>query len=119
MVFVDLTIVISATTLQQTKPLKSTRHEIQHLKVLIIMAIALVLHILGAIIILFTYWTCTWVSRSRLCPVLPSSQPPALRKQSDIDDSGWVLIHGTAFCQCLNKLLFDILLRILNFQSGK
>eukprot|EP00253_Pinus_taeda_P004966 PITA_04966 len=98
-----------STTLQQTKPLKSTRHEIQHLKVLIIVAIALVLLILGAIIILFTYWTCTWVSRSRLCPVLPSSQPPALRKQSDIDDSD--ANNGMS--------LGPLLTRFSSFRTGK
>nr|ADE76438.1 unknown [Picea sitchensis] len=73
-----------STSLQQAKSLKSTKQEMQHLKVLSLVAIPITLLILGAIL-LFTYYT--WVSRSRLCPVLPPSQPQALRKQSDNDDS--------------------------------
>lgn len=95
-----------STTLQQAKPLRSTKQDMQHLKELILVAIVLVLLILGAIL-LFTY--CTWVSRSRLCPVLLQSPPQALRKQSDSNDTD--ANNGMS--------LGPFLTRLSSFRTGK
>lgn len=95
-----------STTLQQAKPLRSTKQDMQHLKELILVAIVLVLLILGAIL-LFTY--CTWVSRSRLCPVLLPSPPQALRKQSDSNDTD--ANNGMS--------LGPFLTRLSSFRTGK
>jgi len=61
-----------------SKASKSTNREMQHLRGLLLVVIALVLLIFG-VILAFTY--CTWVSKSYSSSVLPPYQPEALWKQ--------------------------------------
>ncbi|KAH9294711.1 hypothetical protein KI387_038299, partial [Taxus chinensis] len=72
------------TITQQTNSSMSASHEIQHPRVLILVAIVVPLFLIG-VILLFAY--CTWVYKNNSRPIYPPSQAQAYEKQPENDDS--------------------------------